>query len=649
MALSRVVPFSILIAQLVVAVSGISASTSSSSTYSAAEFALLEFDVLVLGGGTAGLVVANRLSAPPTSKNAAPLRVGVIEAGPYLPDDSLINVPTAGNLLGNANVGTLLGNPAYDWCFESVPQPGLDGLALQYPRGKVLGGSSAINSMVWQRGSRADYDIWGTGLGNGEEWTFEELLPFFTRSENWTAPSASNPALFRLTSAQKRSLEGVHGLGGPVQITYNNFLTDLDVPAAHAIVAAAGIAPNSNPDDGNDLSMPAQGVARTVDPRTGLRSYSASAYFDVEARARDNLYVVTNAVASRIIFDGRKAKAVEFQSDGKTYTVAVSKEVVLAAGSLKTPQILELSGVGNRTLLERLGIPVILDLPEVGENLQDHPVTLSDFKLKPGIMTLDSLANATFTSEQQVLFEANQAGVFTYSVGNIGTVTLQSMTTPSEFKAMRDSLDQDLAERILTPLQKAQYQHLKDLVDGGEEGWVEIVVVPSGGVLSPPKPGENYLTAVAIQQHTFGQGSVHINSTNIHDQPLIDPRIADLRWDFDVLYYGTKFLRKWIQTKPLADLIDEWITPPASIKDDEWEKFVKTAVRTTNHPLGTTAMAPRSLGGVVDPKMKIYGLTNVRVVDASVIPLTTGVAIQSTVYAIAEKAADILRKEWGLE
>jgi hypothetical protein len=134
MAISRAITFSVLIAQLVAAVLGISASSGSSSTYSAERFALLELDVLVLGGGTAGLVVANRLSAPPTSKNAAPLRVGVIEAGPYLPDDSLINVPTAGNLLGNANVGTLIGNPTYDWCFESVPQPGLDGLVLQYPR-----------------------------------------------------------------------------------------------------------------------------------------------------------------------------------------------------------------------------------------------------------------------------------------------------------------------------------------------------------------------------------------------------------------------------------------------------------------------------------------------------------------------------------
>jgi choline dehydrogenase-like flavoprotein len=188
--------------------------------------------------------------------------------------------------------------------------------------------------MVWQRGSRADYDVWGTSFGNGEEWTFEELLPFFTRSENWTAPSASTPALFGITPAQKRALAEVHGLGGPVQISYNNFLTDLDVPAAHAVVASAGIAPNANPDDGTDLSMPAQGVARTVDPSTGLRSYSASAYFDANARVRESLHVVTNAIASKILFDGRRAKAVEFQSDGKTYTVEVTKEVVLAAGKM---------------------------------------------------------------------------------------------------------------------------------------------------------------------------------------------------------------------------------------------------------------------------------------------------------------------------
>ncbi|KAH9179335.1 hypothetical protein EDB89DRAFT_2239122 [Lactarius sanguifluus] len=329
--------------------------------------------------------------------------------------------------------------------------------------GKFLEGllSSAINSMVWKRGSRADYDIWGTTLGNGEEWTFEELLPR----------------------------------------------------------CRAGIAPNANLGDDNDLSMPAQGVARTVDPCTGLRSYSTSAYLTPK------LALVIIYAWSRTT---RKAEAVGFQSAGKTYIVAVSKEVIMTAGSLESPQILELWGVGNRTPLERLGTP-----PEIRENLQDHPVTLSDFKLKPDIMALDSFANATFTSEQQVLL-----------------LVMSSMTTPFGFNAMRASLDHDLVARTLTALQKAQY-HLKDLVDSGEEGWVEIAVVPSGRMRGPPKAGENY--------------------------------------NFDVLYYGTKFL-KWIQTKPLADLIGEWITPPASLLDAEWEKFVKTAVRKRESPNGSDGL-----------------------------------------------------------
>ena len=186
--------------------------------------------------------------------------------------------------------------------------------------------------VVWRRGLRAYYDVWSTSLENGDDWTFEELFPFFTRSKKWTAPSASTPALFEVTSARKQALAGVHGLGGPVHITYNNFLTDLDVLAVQSVVATASIVPNANPDDGTDLSMPAQVVARTVDPNTGLRSYSASTYFDANARARDNLQVVTNAVVSKILFDGWRAKAMEFQSDGKTYAVAVTNEVVLAAG-----------------------------------------------------------------------------------------------------------------------------------------------------------------------------------------------------------------------------------------------------------------------------------------------------------------------------
>ena len=172
--------------------------------------------------------------------------------------------------------------------------------------------------VVWRHGLRAYYDVWSTSLENGDDRTFEELLPFFTRFKKWTAPSASTPALFEVNSARKQALAGVYGSGGHVQINYNSFLTDLDVPVAHAVVAAAGIVPNANPDDGTDLFMPAQVVARTVDPNTGLRSYSASVYFDANARARDNLHVVTNAVVSKIfsLMDGGR-KPWYFRATGK--------------------------------------------------------------------------------------------------------------------------------------------------------------------------------------------------------------------------------------------------------------------------------------------------------------------------------------------
>ncbi|KAH9047708.1 hypothetical protein EDB84DRAFT_1434761 [Lactarius hengduanensis] len=228
--------------------------------------------------------------------------------------------------------------------------------------------------------------------------------------------------------------------------------------------------------------MPAQGVARTVDPRTGLRSYSTSAYFDAEAHEGE----------------------VEFQSDGKTYTVAVSKEAHWRRPrSLNHRWQQDASGEIGYSCRRRSGLA--RGWGELARSLE----------LEIRRASQDSFANATFTSGQQVLFETNKAGAFTYSIGNISTVTLRSMTTPFEFNAMRAYFDQDLAARTLTALQKAQYQHLKGLVDGGEEGWIS----------------------------TFS------------------------------------IMVKWIRTKPLADLIGEWITPPASLQDAEWEKFVKTAVR----------------------------------------------------------------------
>lgn len=187
--------------------------------------------------------------------------------------------------------------------------------------------------MVWQRGSKADYDAWGTTLGNGPEWTFDALLPFFERSESWHPPADDAAPLFPPSALNVSAVAAFHGTEGPVSVTYNTYLTDLDAPAAQAAVAAARVPPNPNPDGGADASMPATGTARTV-TTSGERSYSASAYLSAEVRSRKNLEVLTEAAVSRIVFGGKgkKATAVEFVSAGKTYTVGVRKEVVMAAG-----------------------------------------------------------------------------------------------------------------------------------------------------------------------------------------------------------------------------------------------------------------------------------------------------------------------------
>ncbi|KAI0061339.1 alcohol oxidase [Artomyces pyxidatus] len=606
----------------------------------AASFAKTKFDFVVVGGGTAGLVFAYRLSENPK------VSVGVIEAGQYRPDDPLIGTPTAGNLLGNADIGTLLGNPTYDWMFQSVPQTALNGLVIDYPRGKVVGGSSAINSMIWQRASDVDYDNWNTVFQNGPGWSAQGLEPYFKRVESWTEPELLFPGQQR-----DPALANEHGTNGPISVSYDTFLTDIEVPSV-AAANSIGIPTNSNPDGGNETFIAL--TARSVDPKTGLRSYAGNAYYQT-AIGRPNLKLLSQAVVSKINFSksgksGIVATGVNYIVGGKTYTVNVEKEVILAAGSLKTPQILELSGVGNKTILSNLGIDVVLDFPQIGENLQDHPVTLLDFKVKDDVLTLDRLNyNQTYSFEQQVLYNTSASGAMSYTEAVVGPLPLQKTVDSSTFDAMFSNLTATLATQQQTPIQKVQYAALESMVKSGAVGWFELTVVPSGGVASTAANGSNYLTSVAIELHPFGRGYVHINSTDPTVQPVIDPKFLEIPWDAEVLVHGSQWVRKWMQSEPIAGLLEGEITPSLNVQsDEEWDAYVRTAVRTTNHPLGTTAMASRALGGVVDPNLKVYGLANVRVVDAGIIPMTIGVAIQSTIYAMAEKAADLVKSTYGI-
>ncbi|KAH9955315.1 GMC oxidoreductase-domain-containing protein, partial [Russula dissimulans] len=350
-----------------------------------------EFDYVVVGGGTAGLVVAARLSED------ARVRVGVLEAGGYVApgEDPRIDLVV--------NYGQVFGDPKYDWNLKTVPQEGLGGRVVQETVGRLLGGSSMISDVLWQRPSREEFDVWGTELGNGPTWSFDTLEPYFHKAENWTGrPIKTLPG-----GKTDPALGDAFGRDGPVQISYNNYYPGL-IEESVAAANVLGAWTTSNPETGNATGFFTP--ARAVDPRSGTRSSTLTGYFEPNAN-RENLVVLTGAEATKVLFKAtsqgkapRVAEAVEFISGGKKYTVKAKREVIVSTGTFKTPQILELSGIGDRNLLKQFGIETLIDLPGVGENLIDQTYTLIDFVAKKHVKTLDEMRiNATFAQQQIAL------------------------------------------------------------------------------------------------------------------------------------------------------------------------------------------------------------------------------------------------------
>ncbi|KAJ6498249.1 alcohol oxidase [Mycena vulgaris] len=613
-------------------------STAAAWEANAHDFSSHKFDFLVVGGGTAGLAVAARLSEDPN------IMVGVIEAGQYRPGDPVIEIPQSSAAPTNPNGTVLIGNPTYDWNFVSTPQPGLNGTSIAYPRGKVVGGSSAINFIIWQRGAREEYDLWSTAFGNGPKWTFSGLLPYFKKIETWTAPPAS-PAVLPVNASS--SLAKAHGEKGPVHISYNNFLTDVDKPGVQAGLRL-GLKENLNPDLGDPTGLAS--IARNVDPVKGIRMHAGNSYYAPNAQ-RKNLVLLAGAQVTKLVFDthgkyqryGNKAritaKEVQYIAGNKTYTVEVTKEVILSAGTLKTPQILELSGVGNKELLSKHDIPLVLDLPGVGENFQDHPFASSDFKLKHGTTTLDNLRfNSTFKIQQQELYNSSHQGILSYTPAIVAPVSLQSLIGNDGTDELLRSLTHSLESIHQTPLQKVQYEAQIKLLQAGKVPFLNMVVFPTGGISSPPAANVSYITVAIMQVHPFSRGSVHINSSQPLANPIINPHYLEIPFETEILVKAQQFAQRWMLSEPMGGLVESLDAPPPSVKSDAaWQKRVTSLRHSTNHPIGTVAMAPRSMGGVVDSQLKVYGLENVRVVDAGIFPLTIGAPIQQTVYAIAEQ------------
>ncbi|QRV98567.1 GMC oxidoreductase [Ceratobasidium sp. AG-Ba] len=590
----------------------------------AAEFASHEFDYIVIGGGTAGLVVAAR---PGVS-------VGVVEAGQYLPDDPLIDTPRS--------AGSLQGNSKYDWMFETIPQPNLNNRVLPIPRGKGLGGSSMINFMAFDRASKKEYDAWGE-LGNSG-WNWNGLLPYMKKAERFTG---TDP--FRPNSSTPNGIYPSQGRNGPIAASFNDWYSDITTPYNQAI-KKLGIPVNYDPDSGSAFGY--FNSATAVNRTTGKRSYAATTYFAYNS-GRTNLVVLTGAHVTRITFANlttnggkRKATGVSFVSNSTSYRAYARKEVILAAGAIQSPQILELSGIGNTTLLKSLGIPPLIDLPGVGENLQDHPGISASYELKPGSITFDALRNnATFAAQAQAQYASTHDGIYATAISILSFINLQTFISKPKLDAMRKQLDREIAASKPSRLQDRQFKIQKSWLDQ-KLGHVELIFNPAYYSSGVPKANASYLGMLMVLQHPFSRGSVHINSSDPLARPVYDPNYLSKSLDQDSLVEALKFSKKISETEPMASLIAGRQDPaPDLVTDAQLLNYTKTFARTVHHPIGTLVMADEKLGGVVGSDLKVYGTSNLRVVDASIIPLHMGTHLSRTVYGIGEKAAALIKSE----
>ncbi|KAK4212468.1 hypothetical protein QBC37DRAFT_193569 [Rhypophila decipiens] len=608
-----------------------------------------DYDFIIIGGGTAGLVVAARLTEDPNTS------VLVVEAGTEHTNDPRIRTP--GFWL------SVLGSPDFDWAYKTVPQKGLDGKIIPLSQGKLIGGSSAINGLAFVANSKAAVDAWA-GFGN-PGWDWETLGPYYKKFHTLAPPSSDAAHHLRLSYMD----EACRGCDGPVQASFPEESSD---PLPSAWVDTLGSL--GFPADGDPFSGKFTGGyinALSVDPVSRTRSDAATAYLEPN-KSRPNLDVLTGALAEKIIFDTTekvpKAVGVQIQKDHAAVTHNAKKEVILAAGVFGSPKLLELSGIGNRELLEKLNIQVVMENPNVGENLQDHPVSSVSFEVGEGVKTMDALARqdpeAVGAAMQEYM--TNKSGPF--AVGNFtGSLLPVPDFVGPDGKSTLDQVVKQTTASGSSPIAGGftpyHTSFVQSLLADPAEGAGNMFMYAACSNVNPASVGAdvivkeassaNFVTICAALLFPLSRGSAHITSSNPADKPTIDPRYLEHPLDLEVQARLLRYAETIVRAGPLSKLIKRGgrrnAGAPADLSDlDVAKRWARLSALSCWHPTSTCAMLPFERGGVVDARLHVHGLQGLRIVDSSIIPLATRGNTQTTVYAVAERAADLIRREYGI-
>lgn len=524
-------------------------------------------DFVIIGGGTAGCVLADRLTA--SGKH----RVLLLEAGGE-PNSFWIPIP--------AGFAKLMNNPKFNWRFETAPEENTHNRVISVPRGKGLGGSSLINGMIYVRGQASDYDAWEAAGARG--WGYKDVEPYFCKFENY-----------------QRGGEG-RGKSGPFALEQ----VRERFPIADAFLKAAKEDGQALNEDYNGSDQEGFGYYQ-VNQQGGQRWSAYDAYLK-PARSRPNLRIETGAHVLRIDLEGQRCTGVTYKKDGREVSIKAGREVILAAGAVQSPQVLELSGIGRPELLQSLGIPVRHALPGVGENYIDHFATRMNWRVKNAV-TLNEMSRGWRLANEVVKYYTAKTGILTLGTGLV-----------HGFVKTRKELRAPDAQYFFV---HASYANAANRVLDKEPG----------------------LTIGVAQLRPESQGSIHIRSADPLVGPSIRPNFLASKIDQDCMIESMKIARRIMACPAMANYIVREMSPGLDVQaDGEWLDFARSNGQTIYHPLGTCRMGEDD-GAVVDSRLCARGLAGLRVVDASVIPKMVSGNIQGAVLAVAEKAADMILED----